>query len=431
MSEAVRSGYRMLLKNTQYRRYLLGNLFGRFGDSVDSIAYGWMVYALTGSRAWLSVIFGVNALPTILLQPFAGVWVERMDKKRVVVVCDIGRGVIVALTGLLFALGWLAPWHLLALTLLNSTLEAFRSPAGTSLLPRLLEREHFDYAMGLNGTLSRVAELIGLGAAGALIGLLGVGGTLMIDAAMFTLSALLLIIARLKPAAARTDGKQSFWQSAKEGLACLTGNKTILWMCLLGCIINPLVIPFNTLMTAFIQENLSLGVQALSASSTAVTLLMGIGSFLYPQIGRRIRLSRIICCSLALVGLSYGALTLAPLPAQPFARLAVLVGASAVMGFAASQASTAVQTTFIKTVPESHLGRVGSLFNAMAMGITPLSSFAVAGIVTLVPIHTLYGIMGILILLLAVWLGLSKTTRRLGEDDPHAAAAAQTTDLCG
>lgn len=422
---AKQSGYGALLANRQYRKYLIATVIGRFGDSIDSIAYGWMVYALTGSRAWLSVVFGVNALPTILLQPFAGVWVERMDKKKVVVLCDIGRGAIVALTGALFAMGWLRPWHLLVMTFLNSTLEAFRSPAGSSMLPRLLERDQYDHAMGLSGTLSRVAEMVGLGAAGALVGLLGIGGTLIVDAATFILSAVLLMFTRLKPQIRQEgEAQQSFWKSAKDGLACLTGNKVILWMCILGCVLNPLLIPLNTMMTAFVQENLHLGVEALSAFSVVLSLMMGAGALAYPLVLKRLSFARILRYGIVLIGATYGLLVLAPLPAGGVMRLAVLILAAALAGIAASQVSTATNAMFIKTVPQTHLGRVGALFNAMAMGVTPLASFVVAGAVTVMPINWLYGIMGVLNVAMALALWLNANTRHLGEEQTDAAAAA-------
>ena len=92
--------YSDILKNEKNFRYMiLANLISRFGDSVDAIAYSWMVYQLTGSTAWLSVILGVNMVPTVLFQPLGGALTEYFRKKRVIVVCDIARGGVVFLTG--------------------------------------------------------------------------------------------------------------------------------------------------------------------------------------------------------------------------------------------------------------------------------------------------------------------------------------------
>ena len=84
-------------------------MFNRFGDSVDAVAFGWLIYALTGSGEWLAVILGVNYLPTVLLQPFTGAWVNYLNKKWVMVLCDFGRGLLVMLIALGFFQGCLSP----------------------------------------------------------------------------------------------------------------------------------------------------------------------------------------------------------------------------------------------------------------------------------------------------------------------------------
>ncbi len=79
--EMPKTGYRELASQRDYLKVTVANMINRFGDSVDSIAFTWLVYAITGNAAWSAVIFGANQLPTILLMPFAGVLVERWNKK--------------------------------------------------------------------------------------------------------------------------------------------------------------------------------------------------------------------------------------------------------------------------------------------------------------------------------------------------------------
>ena len=94
MEETGKTGYREVFTQKEYVKLMLSNMVNRFGDSVDVIAFEWLVYQITGSAAWAAVIFGINNLPTVLLQPFAGVLVEGMDKKKVMVVTDCIRGSI-------------------------------------------------------------------------------------------------------------------------------------------------------------------------------------------------------------------------------------------------------------------------------------------------------------------------------------------------
>ncbi len=98
--------YTDIIKNEKNFRYMiLANMISRFGDSVDAIAYSWMVYQLTGSAAWLSVILGVNMVPTVLFQPLGGALTEYFRKKRVIVICDIARGAVVFFHRCVYAAG--------------------------------------------------------------------------------------------------------------------------------------------------------------------------------------------------------------------------------------------------------------------------------------------------------------------------------------
>lgn len=132
--------YRSVFTQKEYVRLMAANLISRFGDSIDAIAFTWLVYAVTGSAAWSAVIFAVNQLPTVLVQPFAGVLVERMDKKKIMVVTDFIRGGIVVCLALLFVTGNVTPWILLLFTVINSSVEAFCMPAGMAIIPQLRNR---------------------------------------------------------------------------------------------------------------------------------------------------------------------------------------------------------------------------------------------------------------------------------------------------
>lgn len=83
---------------------IIASLINRFGDSIDAIASTWIVYEITGSTAWSAIIFEINKIPSVLISPFAGAWVEGRNKKSVMIVTDLIRALCVALvaTGYLF-----------------------------------------------------------------------------------------------------------------------------------------------------------------------------------------------------------------------------------------------------------------------------------------------------------------------------------------
>lgn len=73
-------------------QFMLSKVVSRFGDSIDSIAYSWMVYILTGSKVLMGTLLAVNFLPSIFLGLFAGALVDRMSLKKVIVITNTGRG---------------------------------------------------------------------------------------------------------------------------------------------------------------------------------------------------------------------------------------------------------------------------------------------------------------------------------------------------
>lgn len=130
MSETVllqqNQGVRRLAKHKLYLMMVTAKIISRFGDSVDSIAYSWMVYLLTGSELLMGTLYAINFVPGIAFSMFTGVLVDRWSKKKVVIVTNAGRGITVTVTALLYFIGDLQSWHLFILR--SSTLRSNASP---------------------------------------------------------------------------------------------------------------------------------------------------------------------------------------------------------------------------------------------------------------------------------------------------------------
>lgn len=188
----MKQGYRTIMHHRCFMQNLIANLINRLGDSIDMIAFSWLVYALTDSAAWSAIVLGVNILPNILIQPIAGAIVEQQPKKRVMVLCDLGRGVLTGLIILLYINQLLYPWILLVITFMNNTLESFRNPAETGFIPRILPKEDYDFGLSLNQSSARIFELIGTGIAGVILSVGGIAGAVAIDMLTFFISAFLI-----------------------------------------------------------------------------------------------------------------------------------------------------------------------------------------------------------------------------------------------
>lgn len=410
-----RNIYATVLKKEKDFRYILGaNGISRFGDSLDAVAYSWMVYRLTGSMAWLSVILGVNMVPTVLLQPLGGALTEYFNKKKVMVTCDVFRGFTVLATCVLFRSGKLIPWHLLVLTFLNSTAEALRIPCGLSVLPQILQKENYKNAISLDQGIRRTAELLGVGAAGVIIGRIGVGGALFMDAVTFLISGLLLsfIKAGREKRRKKELRVEACLGSLKEGISYFRKSNLAMAVCMICVVQNLCTLPIENLRAAYINDYLGLDVVAMSVGGTAVTLGMIAGALLLPAISRKIPEKQILIGGGVLTGGFYflflviGAVPLAEGKYAGYFAVALFYGIiNALVG-------VTVQVVFVSRIPEEMVGRIGGIFNALACSSLPLGSFLLAGLSAKLSIRELYLFMGFLsmavFMLMEQWKGMAE-----------------------
>ena len=105
-----RKNYKDLLKEKEYCKLLFSNLVNRFGDSLDAIAFTWLIYHITKSASWAVLIYGLNVLPNIIVQPFAGPIVEKMNKKNIIIFTHLLRGIIISAFVLFYMFGNINPF---------------------------------------------------------------------------------------------------------------------------------------------------------------------------------------------------------------------------------------------------------------------------------------------------------------------------------
>ena len=121
--------YINIFSDSNYRKLLLSEMIDRFGDSVDALAFTWLVYQITGSAMWSAIVFALNMLPNVIVQPFAGAIVERQDKKKVIILTYILRAIVIALFAVLYVLERVNAPVMAVLTLLITTIESFSLPS--------------------------------------------------------------------------------------------------------------------------------------------------------------------------------------------------------------------------------------------------------------------------------------------------------------
>ncbi len=386
-------GYKEILKQTEYLKIILASLINRFGDSIDAIAFTWMVYALTGKAEWSALVFAANQLPSVLVQPFAGALVEGMDKKKLMVVTDIIRGVITIGLAVLYFLDILNPWIMLVFTLLNSTVEAFRLPAALAVTPKILGEQYYAYGTALHSTLSTIVQLIGLGAAGFIIGAFGIGTAIVIDSVSFFASAFILSFLQIREENLRRDKLhvKEYVAALKAGVVYLKEQPVIRNFCLLAVLLNAAIVPLNSLQSPLVQEVLGQDSELLSVYSIALTAGMGVGSFVYPFISSKLPVRIQFTGFGMLMGLEMYSYTWGSrFQTNIFAIYALTIIVSFFIGMTCSILVSALSVQFMKTVQQEYLARVGAIFNAGASAATPVASLAVSVFTTIFSVSQIF-----------------------------------------
>lgn len=401
--------YKNILRQKEFMKITLAGVINRFGDSIDAIAFTWLVYALTGNATWSALMFAANQLPSVLVQPFAGALVEGMEKKKLMVVTDVIRGVITVGLAVLYISNLLNPWIMLAFTLVNSSVEAFRLPASLAVMPKVLEEKYYAHGTSLNSTLNRIVELVGLGFAGVIISALGIGTAIAIDGISFFGSAFVLNLLRIREDNLRREKltRKSYMITLRDGLSYLKGRPVIRNFCLLSVIINAVIVPLNALQTPLIQEVLRQGSELLSAFSLALTIGMGIGSFIYPRISSLISVRRQFTGCGIFIGICMYCYTLGTgFTFHVYAIYALAITVSFALGMSVSIMVAALQVQFMKTVSQEHLARVGSIFNAGASAASPVTSLAVSAFATFFSVSQIFKLCGLICVIIFMIMAL-------------------------
>jgi MFS family permease len=363
--------WRFLLRALEYRNYRLffsGQSLSLIGTWITRIATSWLVYRLTGSAWMLGVIGFLGQIPTFLLGPFAGVWVDRWSRHRTLVWTQVlSMMQSFALAALAFS-GHIAIWHIAVLSLLQGVLNAFDTPARQAFLIEMVEdRAVLPNAIALNSTMVNVARLLGPAIGGLIIAGFGEAWCFTIDGVSYGAVILSLLLMTVAASAPRRREEENLWRELAEGFRYVSGSAPIRTILLLLAVVSLVGMPYSVLLPIFAAQIFHGGAHTLGLLMGAT----GIGALIaaVTMAARRsiLGLSRRIGLAALLFGA--GILVFA------FSRNLVLsVAMLLVTGFAMMQ-HMASGNTILQTISDpDKRGRVMSYYTMAFMGMTPFGS---------------------------------------------------------
>lgn len=198
------------LKTRNFRLYFGGMCVSLIGTWMQQIAMSWLVYELTGSIFLLATVTFMAQIPILLVTPLVSVFVDRFDRRKILVLTQSLSMVQALLMALLTLTGYIEVWHILVLSLFIGCINALDNPTRQAFYPSLVPKENLSNAIALNSAVINGSRLIGPAVGGILIGLFGEGLCFLINGISYSGVIIALFMMKLKPFTVSPAHRQLF-----------------------------------------------------------------------------------------------------------------------------------------------------------------------------------------------------------------------------
>ena len=142
------------LRSKNFKLFFIGQIVSLLGTFIQQIALGWLIYSLTNSALYLGLIGFAGQIPALILTPIAGVYADRMNRRKVLIAAQTLAMSMALLMAVLYFTGLIQVWHIIVIAMINGMAMAFDTPFRHAFLLEMVgERELLQNAIALNSTL--------------------------------------------------------------------------------------------------------------------------------------------------------------------------------------------------------------------------------------------------------------------------------------
>jgi DHA3 family macrolide efflux protein-like MFS transporter len=359
-----------LFRIRDYRLLWSGQAVSNFGDALTNLALLLTAQRLTGSVAAVATTAIAVALPTLLFGMVAGAYVDRWNRKRVMIVSDLFRTSFVLLFLLVTTPDQM--WLLYMVAFIQAALSTFFNPAKSAFLPRIVSKEQLLVANSVSQMSQIGFGLIGTAVAGIIAATFDtLALAYIIDAGTFLISLTAIVLIRTDGTPERSTAPVRIWTDVRVGIATTARSRV-----LLGVMIGAGILMFglgavNVLLIPFIVDVLAVPETWFAVIEAAQVIPMVLAATLVAVLARRLRPTTIITWALAGLGALVAAISLVQ---APWHLMLVLFGVGWLITPLQASVSTLVQTE----VEDAVRGRTGAALNTVMTG-AQVASMALAG----------------------------------------------------
>jgi MFS family permease len=354
------------LTSRNYRLWLSGAIVSNVGTWMQRVAQDWLVLTVLTrhSTEAVGITTGLQFLPILLLAPYGGLVADRMPKRRLLMMTQLGLGLLAAGLGVLVLTGAVRLWMVFAFALLLGCVTALDNPARQTFVSEMVPHEHLSNAVGLNSATFNAGRIVGPGVAGLLIAWFGTGPVFLINAVSFgavmiSLSRMRVRELRITPPALRAKGQ------LRDGIRYVAARPDIVLIMVIVFAIGTFGLNFQ-MTTAFVATSVfhkGAGEYGLLGS------IMAVGSLSGALLSARREKPRLRYVVGAAFAFGVFATLASQMPTYPLFAISLVP-----VGLSALTMMTSANATVQMSVDPALRGRVMALYMAIFMGGTPIGS---------------------------------------------------------
>lgn len=354
------------LRYPNFRLYFGGQLVSTSGTWMQTVAQGWLVFHLTQSTLWLGLVACFTGLPALFLSPFAGVFVERLPRLRILLITQTAQMILAFILSALTFSQTVQVWHVVVLAFLLGVVNSLDAPTRQAFVIDMVGREDLASGITLNSLMFSLSRVIGPTAAGLALVKFGPGWCFLLNGISFlaVLVSLLLMKIQQKNKEVAT---LSPLRQLREGFRFASRHDTIAPLLLLATITSVFGSNITTLLPAFADFVLHSPDAAYAALVTANGIGAVAAAALVSWLGRRIGRGHIVAIMPIIVSIMVFALALVNV--LPLAIVFITI-----FGYTLISQFVTMNTLIQTQVPNEFRGRVISLYTLTFFGVAPFGA---------------------------------------------------------
>jgi MFS family permease len=380
-----------------FRLFFYGQSLGIVGYWVQQIAMSWLVYRLTGSALLLGATAFAGQIAVLFLAPFGGLWADRVDRRRLLIVTQAAAAVPAFALALLAWLDIVEVWHVIVLATLLGVVIAIDAPIRQSFLPEMVpDRQDLPSAIAFNSGMYNVGRLIGPAIAGVLIIATSEAFCFLVNGVTKVIAVLPFLVMATTPRE-RPAGHVPILRAFKEGVAYAWNLVPVRLLLPVVALVSFMATPYQALMPIFAAEVFGGGPDMLGFLMGAAGLggLVAIGLLAARRELRgmvRWVAAACFCAGAALTVFAYST------------HLALSVAMLMLAGTGIVLAVNGISTVTMTIVEDRMRGRVMSFYTMAFLGMYPVGGLAAGALASWIgAMHTL-AMGGVCCMLCAMWL---------------------------